>query len=165
MKTYKIFFVISTLIFIVGCGAKMENTYENVDQKVSEAQNNITKVTVEELKTIVENNGEITIIDCREKEEYIKGHIPGAINVPRGLLEFSTKISNRRDAIYMYSEASKRASLACSTLKLLKYQNVNLVYGGWQKWNKAFPELLEEGEGDGHKEAPKAEASGGGCGG
>ena len=165
MKTYKIFFVIPILAFIVGCGAKMENTYENVDQKISEAQKNITKVTVEELKAIVDNHGEITIIDCREKEEYIKGHIPGAINIPRGLLEFSSKISNRRDAIYVYSETIKRASLACPTLKLLKYQNVNLIDGGWQNWNKTFPELLEEGEGDGHKAAPKVEASGGGCGG
>lgn len=164
MKTYKLFFVLSILVFITGCGAKMDNTYDNVDQKVSEVQKGITKVTVEDLKAIIDNHGEIKIIDCREKEEYINGHIPGAINIPRGLLEFSSKISNRRDVIYVYSENINRASLACPTLKLLKYQNVNLIDGGWQKWNKAFPELIEEGEGDGHKAAPKVETSGG-CGG
>ena len=164
MKTYKLFFVLLILFFVAGCGAKMDNTQDDVNQKVNEAQNNITKVSVDDLKTIIDDHGEIKIIDCREKEEYINGHIPGAINIPRGLLEFSSKISNRRDKIYVYSETVNRASLACPTLKLLKYQNVYLIDGGWQQWNKTFPELIEEGEGGGHKAAPKVEESGG-CGG
>jgi len=98
---------------------KWKNTYENVNHKVSEAQKNITKVTVEELKNIVENNGEITIIDCREKEEYINGHIPGAINVPRGLLEFPQKFPIEEMLFIFILKHTKRASLACPTLKLL----------------------------------------------
>ncbi|MCD4788621.1 MAG: rhodanese-like domain-containing protein [Bacteroidales bacterium] len=165
MKTYKLFFVLLILFFVAGCGAKMDNTYDDVNQKVNEAQNNITKVSVDDLKTIIDNHGEIKIIDCREKEEYINGHIPGAINIPRGVLEFSSKISNRREPIYVYSQTVDRASLACPTLKLLKYDKVYLVDGGWQEWNETFPELIEEGEGDtGGKPAPKVEESGG-CGG
>ena len=165
MKTYKLFFILVILVFIAGCGAKMDNTYDGINQKVNEAQNIITKVSVDDLKTIIDNHGEIKIIDCREKEEYINGHIPGAINVPRGVLEFSSKISNRRDKIYVYSETINRASLACPTLKLLKYNYVYLIDGGWQQWNKTFPDLIEKGEGkSGGKAAPKVEESGG-CGG
>lgn len=164
MKTYKIFFVLSMLVFLAGCGAKMDNTYDNVNQKISESQKDITKVSPADLKTFIDNHDEIKIIDCREKEEYIKGHIPGAVNVPRGVLEFSSKISNRRIPVYVYSENINRASLACPTLKLLKYQKVNLIDGGWQQWIKTFPELIEEGEGNGQKAAPKVESSGG-CGG
>jgi 3-mercaptopyruvate sulfurtransferase SseA len=29
-----------------------------------------------------------TIIDVREYEEFAAGHLPGAINIPRGVLEF-----------------------------------------------------------------------------
>jgi rhodanese-related sulfurtransferase len=32
-------------------------------------------------------------LDCREPKEYKMGHIPGAMNIPRGLLEF--KIEKR----------------------------------------------------------------------
>jgi len=165
MKTYKLIYVFFILFLIAGCGAKMDNTYDDVSQKVNEAQNNISKVSVDDLKAIIDNHGEIQIIDCREKDEYINGHIPGAINVPRGVLEFSSKISNRRDKIYIYSENINRASLACPTLKLLKFNDVYLIDGGWQQWNKSFPDLIEEGEGEsGGKAAPKAEESGG-CGG
>ena len=165
MKTYKLFFLFLLVIIIGGCGAKMDNTYDDANQKVNEAQNSITKVSVDDLKTIIDNHGEIKIIDCREKEEYINGHIPGAINIPRGVLEFSSKISNRREPIYIYSQTDDRASLACPTLKLLKYDKVYLIDGGWQEWNETYPELIEEGEGGtGGKSAPKVEESGG-CGG
>ncbi len=165
MKTCKLFFILSLVIIIGGCGSKKNNSYDNVGQMVSDAQAGITKVTVNDLKAILDHKGEYKIIDCREKEEFIEGHIPGAINIPRGVLEFSSKISNRREPIYVYSQTDDRASLACPTLKLLKYDKVYLIDGGWQEWNKTFPELIEEGEGDtGGKTAPKVEESGG-CGG
>ncbi len=165
MKTYKLFSVLVISVFLAACGAKMDNTYDDVKQKVSEAQNDITKVSVDDLKAIIDDHSEITIVDCREKDEYINGHIPGAINVPRGVLEFSPKISNRRDKIYIYSETINRASLACPTLKLLKYNDIYLIDGGWLQWNKTFPDLIEEGTGEsGGKATPKVEESSG-CGG
>ena len=165
MKAYKLFFLLSLVIIIWGCGSKKNNSYDNVGQLVKDAQAGITKVTVNELKAILDHEGEYKIIDCREKEEFIEGHIPGAVNIPRGILEFSSKISNRREPIYVYSQTDDRASLAYPNLKLLKYDKVYLIDGGWQEWNKTFPELIEEGEGDtGGKTEPKVEESGG-CGG
>lgn len=164
MKTNKLIFFISISIIISGCNLKKDNHYDNISQKVSEAQAGISKVTVTELKEILNHNGEYKIIDCREKEEFIDGHIPGAINIPRGVLEFSEKISNRKETIYIYSQTVDRASLAYPTLKLLKYKKVYLVDGGWLEWNKAFPELIEKGDGNaGSIVAPKVEESGG-CG-
>jgi len=164
MKTYKLLLILLSVIIIVSCSSKKDNSYDNIDQKVSKAQVDIIKVTVTELKEILDHKGEYKIIDCREKEEFVNGHIPGAINIPRGVLEFSSEISNRRETIYIYSQTVDRASLACPTLKLLKYKKVYLVDGGWEAWNKVFPELIEKDEGDaGDSVAPKAEESGG-CG-
>ncbi len=164
MKTYKIFFLLVIAIIISSCGSKKDNSYANVEQLISELQTGITKITIDDLKAILDHKGEYIIIDCRETEEYIKGHIPGAINIPRGILEFSDKISNRREIIYIYSQTNQRASLACPNLKLLKYKQVNLIDGGWQLWNKTYPNLIEEGDGEsGAKTVPKAEESGG-CG-
>ncbi len=164
MKTYKLFLLLLSVIIIGGCGSKKNNSYDNVAQLVDDSQTGISKVTVNELKAILDHKGEYKIIDCREKEEYIEGHIPGAINIPRGILEFSNKISSRRETIYIYSQTVDRASLACPTLKLLKYKNVYLIDGGWMEWNKAFPEMIEKGDGGkGSKVVPKVEESGG-CG-
>ncbi len=46
------------------------------------------------------------LIDVREADEFHAGHIPGAINIPRGLLEF--KLSNEPE-------------LAARDLKLVLY--------------------------------------------
>ena len=164
MKIYKLFLLLLSVIIIGGCGSNMNNSYDDVAQLVDDTQTDISKVTVNELKAVLDHKGEYKIIDCRETEEYIEGHIPGAINIPRGVLEFSGKISNRRETIYVYSETTDRASLACQSLKLLKYYKVYLIDGGWQEWNKTFPKLIEKGDGDkGSKPAPKVEESGG-CG-
>ena len=164
MKTYKFFILVLMAIVVSSCGSKKDNSYENVDQMIAEAQASISKVTVDELNSILQHEGEYKVIDCREEEEYIEGHIPGALNIPRGVLEFSSKISNRRETIYIYSQSVNRASLACPALKLLKYRKVYLIDGGWLEWNKTFPELIEKGSGDAStKTQPKA-AESGGCG-
>ncbi len=165
MKIFKLFLLLLLIAIIGSCGSKKDNSYDNVEQMVSDAQTNITKITVDELKEILNHQGEYKIIDCRETEEYTERHIPEAVNIPRGVLEFSNKISNRRETIYVYSQTNDRASLACPALKLLKYNKVFLIDGGWQKWSTEFPELIEKGDGiDGAKAAPKVEESGG-CGG
>ena len=164
MKTYKLLLLLLSVIIIGGCGSKKDKSYDSVSQMLSEAQVVVTKITVTDLKAVQEHKGEYMIIDCRETEEYIEGHIPGAINIPRGVLEFSSKISNRRETIYVYSQTNDRASLACPSLKLLKYNKVYLIDGGWMQWNKSFPDLMEKGDGEtGNKPAPKVEESGG-CG-
>ncbi len=164
MKTYKFFILVVLSMVISSCGSKKDNSYENVDQMISNAQSGISKVTVDELKSILEHEGEYKIIDCREEEEYIEGHIPGAINIPRGVLEFSSKISNRREVLYVYSRSNNRASLACPALKLLKYRKVFLIDGGWLEWNKSFPELIEKGSGDAGAKTSAKEEESGGCG-
>jgi len=165
MKTYNLILLSILLTIIGGCGSKMESSYDSIDQMVSDVQACTKKVTVHELKSILDHQGPYKIIDCREEEEFIEGHIPGAINIPRGVLEFSGKISNRRETIYIYSQTTDRAALACPTLKQLKYHKVYLIDGGWQEWSGKFNELIEKGSGETAGEiAPKTEESGG-CGG
>lgn len=165
MKIYQVFLLLLSVILLVGCGSEMNNNYTDVAEKLSHSQADVTTVAVSSLNKIKNHEGTYQIIDCRETEEFAEGHIPGAINIPRGLLEFSTKISNRREKIYIYSQTNDRATLACKSLKLLKYNKVFLVDGGWLEWHKTFPEQMEKGEGGQEsKAAPKVEESGG-CGG
>ncbi len=152
-------------LIILSCGKLDKKTYDDINQMVACAKKNITKININDFKAIFDNKTEkVVIIDCREQKEYEKKHIPGAINVPRGLIEFSNKISDRRKQYYIYSNTDKRAALACDRLSLLKYSNVILIGEGWEKWTELFPDLFEEGLGNTGKKAPKIEESGG-CGG
>lgn len=164
MKTYKLFFLFSLAIIIGSCNSNKENSYANVNQMVSEAQENIIKISVDDLKEKLDQN-ELMIIDCRETEEYTEGHIPRAVNIPRGILEFSSKISNRREVIYIYSETIDRASLAYPVLKSLKYKTIYLIDGGWEEWLKEYPNIIELGLGTATGETPPKKEESSGCGG
>ena len=40
------------------------------------------RVTVNELKALLDNKADIVVVDVRSKESYEAGHIPGAISMP-----------------------------------------------------------------------------------
>lgn len=108
------------------------------DDLVAEAKKNITIISVEEAKALLDKGG-VIFLDCREPKEYKSGHIPGAINIPRGLLEFKigSKISEKNTPVIMYCKTGGRASLACCSIQRMGYKNVKNIDGGWKAWAKA----------------------------
>ncbi len=165
MKTYKILLLLLLILIIGSCDSNNNKSYDNVDQMINDSQIGISKVMTNDFKTVLDHKEGYIIIDCRETEEYSEGHIPGAINIPRGILEFSGKISNRREAIYIYSQTTDRASLAYPTLKSLKYKEVYLIDGGWEEWLKMYPEIIELGLGTSEGKTPPKKEESSGCGG
>jgi rhodanese-related sulfurtransferase len=88
------------------------------------------------------------IIDVREPAEYATGHIPGAINIPRGMLEFqidnhpllakaADAAAERSRPIVVYCQTGGRAALAAATLRELGYSNVESIKGGIRAWAEA----------------------------
>jgi len=164
MKAFNLIIILLLTIIIGSCNLKNDSKYDNIDQMLTDAEASITKVSINNLKEKLDHKGEYIIIDCRETAEFIEGHIPGSINIPRGVIEFSSKISNRREIIYIYSQTNDRASLAFSSLKLLKYNSIYLIDGGWEEWIKIYPEIVEKGQPTMDTTPPKVEEAGG-CGG
>ena len=157
-----IFFI--SLIF-ASCGKIDDKSFKDADAMVENAKSNIKIIDVADLKTITDKHYEnVVIVDCREPKEYVEKHIKGAINVPRGLLEFSPKIANRRNTYYIYSNTDKRASLSCNSLPLIKHNNIILINGGIEAWLNKYPKLFEEGAEGGGTAPVKVEESSG-CGG
>lgn len=78
------------------------------------------------------------IIDVREADEYAAGHLAGAINIPRGLLEFKlsgTPALERRDmSVLLYCKSSGRSALAATTMQAMGYLNVVSMAGGYDAW-------------------------------
>jgi rhodanese-related sulfurtransferase len=78
------------------------------------------------------------IIDVREPDEYAAGHLAGAINIPRGVLEFklsSTPALEKRDLnVVLYCKTSGRAALAAVAMQDMGYLNVLSVAGGFEGW-------------------------------
>ncbi len=163
MKDKILYILLLVMFSTLACNNKIE-PYKSVDAMITDANKAVTSINTEDFKAKLESEVHITIIDCREEKEFIKGHIPGAVNIPRGLLEFSKVISDRRAKLYIYSQTNQRALLSAAVLKKLKYKHVFMIDGGWDKWHESFPELIEEGSGSADKETTEPEEESGGCG-
>ena len=116
------------------------------------------------MKALLDEGVEIQIIDVREQDMCAAGHIPGSVNVPRGLLEFSSKASNRRARTIILGNDDFSAALAVQTLQKMKFKNIQMLDGIWFEWIAYFPDLFEEGLGESTTKAEPKPSSGGGCG-
>jgi len=103
---------------------------------VAEARNHIVEISVADARVMLENK-EATFLDVREPDEYNLGHIPEAVNLPRGLLEFKINemIPDKSAKIIVYCKSGMRSALADYTLFRMGYKNVLNLKGGWEAWN------------------------------
>lgn len=160
-----VFTLLVGFIALSGCVEKNDTIYESADDMVAAAKAEIKTMGMEEFKALLDSETQIQIVDCREDYDFMLGHVPGSIHVPRGVLEFSDKISNRRLKTLVIGNEQGSGALAVKTLGLLKYSDCYLLDFSWFDWEAEYPDLVEQGMGNAPTEAPKKEVSSGGCGG
>ncbi len=158
--------ILSSILLVMLAGCNRSVKQESLDEMIAKAISSADLISVDDFKHLSEQHGNFVLIDCREEEEFIAGHIPGAMNIPRGTLEFSNRISNRRDLIFIYADNNERGALAAASLKKLKYKHVSLIEGGMDGWLNSYPDLIETGpEATGQADPAEVEEESGGCGG
>ena len=94
--------------------------------------------------------GAAALVDVREPVEWER-HIAGAVQVPRGLLEFSADPTNERHLaeldptkrVIVYCRSGSRSALAVRTLEALGYRNVANLDGGFNAWHDAGLPIVE----------------------
>jgi len=137
-KRYMLFvaLMISAIFAFHGSLALAENM--TAKDFMEEAKKHITTISVADAKALLDKGG-VAFLDVREPKEYQSGHIPGAVNVPRGLLEFQieTKIPDKNAVVVVYCKTGGRSCLASQTLVKMGYKNIKNMDGGWQAWMKA----------------------------
>ena len=105
-------------------------------QLVAEAQAQIRQVDIPNASAHIATGG--AVIDVREPGEYIAGHVNGAINIPRGVLEFKIGdhpvLASKDSAIVLYCKTGGRAVLAALNLQRMGYANVRSLTGGFDAW-------------------------------
>ncbi len=88
--------------------------------------------------------GKAVFLDVREPVEW-EHHIAGAVQVPRGILEWVADPASPRHnpeldparRVIVYCRSGHRAALAAATLKTLGYENVANLEGGFGAWQEA----------------------------
>lgn len=74
------------------------------------------------------------LIDVREPQEFKKGHILGARNIPLTQMK-QRLIELRKDKpVYLYCQSGSRSARAAELLRKKGYQDLNQLKGGFKKW-------------------------------
>jgi len=112
----------------------------------AEARERITEISVEETQTLLQKPSDVLVLDVREEAELKTGQIPGALHVPRGLLEpmaaedsplRKDALANRDQLILVYCASGVRSALAADVLQVLGFSNVRSIAGGFKAWVEA----------------------------
>lgn len=121
-------------------------------QLVSEANALVESLPPEEAARLV-GNSDIQFVDIREPAEVAKsGLVAGAVNVPRGLLEFQidpeSPTHNAKLAagsrLVLYCGSGARSALAAKSLKEMGVENVVHVPGGFSALKEAGASIASE---------------------
>lgn len=107
-----------------------------VDQSLSQATSvvgmAIHQVTIGELKGLLPGGG--TLIDVRESDEYVAGHIPHALNIPLSTIEDNIERFRDQCDIYLVCRSGNRSLRACEFLHDRDIVNVVNVATGNLGW-------------------------------
>lgn len=108
------------------------------------AQRHVRVIGMEDYRKVVENPGSALIIDVREPDEFAAGHVPGAINIPRGIIDReiwkhvgAPDKADKQRPIVLQCQAGRRASMAAQSLEQLGFTQTSAVIMNLDDWQKA----------------------------
>jgi rhodanese-related sulfurtransferase len=121
---------------------------KTVQTMLAEADAVVPRITPEEAKKLV-GRSDVLFLDVREPAEVAtSGKVPGALAVPRGLVEFRADPASplhdaafdRAKTVIAYCASGGRSALVGKTLKDMGYGNVRNL-GGFKGWLDAGGEV------------------------
>jgi hydroxyacylglutathione hydrolase len=81
--------------------------------------------------------GEVTLLDVRTRDEYVAGHVPGAVLVPLGRLPQRAAELDRARPLAVVCEGGSRSPIAASLLRRLGFARVADVPAGFSAYTRA----------------------------
>jgi|SRR5579883_3271721 len=97
-----------------------------------------------ELDRMLKQHENINVIDLRAEEDYSKGHIPGAINLPKDKWNTFEGLSKEKtNVLYCYSIVCHLAATAAYKFADQGYPVMELE-GGWDEWKEHGLEVETE---------------------
>lgn len=97
-------------------------------------------ITVQELKSRIDNGEKINLIDCREPAEYEEYNIGGTL-IPLGKIQeqdIDELEPLKEEELIIHCRSGKRSAMACQLLDEMGFKNTVNVEGGVLAWKEAF---------------------------
>jgi rhodanese-related sulfurtransferase len=115
-------------------------------EMISKARDDVREVQPIEACTALDGGAISLVVDVREPGEFRAGHLPEAVNIPRGLLEVRADPSSPaadaalcearsgRILVYCTKGPGARSLLAAQTLASMGYEGAEALAGGLNAW-------------------------------
>jgi rhodanese-related sulfurtransferase len=141
----KLLIVFAVALFTISTVYHVEAADKTPEQLVKESKALIKEVSIDDVKKMIDTKENVIILDVTDKNEYEGGHLPGAINISRGTLEFKVGliIPDKNSKIVAYCGMDLRGPLATKTLNDLGYNNAVNMAGGLKAWKDAGYPLVK----------------------
>lgn len=108
------------------------------ERMVESARERVPEVAPPAVWTRLQAN-DVTVLDVREPDEVAVGQVPGAVTIPRGLLEMRVEaaVGDKTRPVVVYCAGGNRSLVACATLMDMGYRSVASLAGGFAAWKTA----------------------------
>ena len=113
---------------------------KTVAQLLAEAAATVPFMALDELhERMQRGETDIVVLDVRERDDYLQGHIGGARLLPRGQLELriNGELPDPTVRILTCCEFGRSSTLAAATLRVMGFQRAVALDGGMKAWREA----------------------------
>ncbi len=146
MRNLLILFATAASLLLGACGSDVEESARTPVEMVEESagtpveESTETSISADRLAYRIRAGSPPLVLDIRKREDFARGHIPGAINIP--LEELATRLTElppaKSDEIVIVQFNVGRTVLkAEAILRGSGYSNVRALTGGLRKWKAA----------------------------
>ena len=94
-----------------------------------------TQISMEEARSLMEEETDYIILDVRTEEEFAEKHIPNAVNIPNETIgsEILAELPDKNQLILVYCRSGNRSKQASEKLAALGYTKI-YEFGGINDW-------------------------------
>jgi len=113
---------------------------KTISQLLAEATAIVPFMSLGELKSRIDaQDRDLVVLDVRERDAYMAGHVPGARLLPRGQLELrvNEELPDPTVRILTVCEFGRVSTLAAATLRQIGFQRAIALDGGMKAWREA----------------------------
>lgn len=116
---------------------------KTVAQLLADAADKVPFIALDGLRALTEaRDPDLIVLDVRERDAYVEGHVPGARLLPRGQLELrvNDELPDPTRRVITVCEFGRISTLAAATLRELGFTRAVALDGGMKAWREAgFP--------------------------
>ena len=119
----------------------------NYDKLIQQVKRAVPTLTIDEAEKEL---GTTLFLDVREGNETSQGVIPGALLIPRGMVEMSIEnaVPDKATRLIVYCAGGFRSAFTVESLQRLGYSNLENLAGGFGAWKNAGKPWIVDNQAD-----------------